>query len=452
MRIELIMRASTLLILSGWVILAGDPGGEVFAQGPVTRAFVGGKIVTVSGPEIADGVMVVRGKQILAVGVNGEMEIPAGAEKVDVAGKTLMPGLICTHSHLGGTAGGDGSDPIQPGVRVADSINVRDSGFKRALAGGLTSLNLMPGSGHLISGQTVYVKLRYGGDGPERIEDIEYRDDDGKAIGGLKMANGTNSIGSAPFPGTRGKSAYLVRQQFIKAREYHNKKQLANGDPEKMPPRDLGLEALVEAMQGKRIVHHHTHRHDDINTVIRLAQELGLSVVLHHVSDGWKVADEIAAAGMACSITLVDSPGGKLEALDNRWLTAGVLEKADVLTAFHTDDWITDSRYFFRMAAFGVRGGMSREKALEGLTIAGAKMMGLDQRIGSLDTGKDADFIVLDGDPLSIYTKVLETWVEGEKVFDRSDPQDRLYAVGGFGASHDQRPYYCCFGNQRRGE
>ena len=110
---------------------------------------------------------------------------------------------------------------------------------------------------------------------------------------------------------------------------------------------------------------------------------------------------------------------------------------------------LTDSRVFFRMAALAMRAGMSREKALEGLTLAGAEMLGLDARIGSLAKGKDADFILLDGDPLSVYTKVLETWVEGERAFDRSNAQDRLYAVGGYGAGHDQSPYFCCFGSSQ---
>jgi imidazolonepropionase-like amidohydrolase len=260
----------------------------------------------------------------------------------------------------------------------------------------------------------------------------------------MKMANGTNSMRNAPFPGTRGKSAALVRERFTKAVEYQEKVARAAGDPEKLPPRDLGLEFLGEVLDRKRVVHWHTHRHDDIMTTIRLAREFGFRMVLHHVSEGWKVADEIAAAGVPCSIILVDSPGGKLETADLSFETGAVLTRAGVLTAYHTDDWITDSRLFLRMAALGVRGGMDRERALEAVTLAGAKMLDLDKRVGSLDVGKDADFIILSGDPLSVYTKVLETWVEGEKVFDRGDPTDYLHAVGGYGAGDDQEPYLCC--------
>lgn len=418
------------------------------ASDPPPTAFVGARIHTVAGPVIDEGTLVIAGKEVLAVGPTSAVRPPEGATVVDARGRTIIPGLICTHSHLGGTAGADGSGPIQPDVRVSDSLNVRDSGYRRALAGGLTSLNCMPGSGHLLSGQTAYLKLREA----STIEDMFIRDAEGAPMGGMKMANGTNSMRGGTFPGTRGRSAALVRQRFIAAQEYMRKVEAAAGDPEKMPNRHIGLEALGEVLSGKRIVHHHTHRHDDIITVLRLAEEFDFRVVLHHVSEAWKVADDIAAAGAPCSVIVIDSPGGKLEAVDVAFRTGGVLERAGVNVAFHTDDGITDSRLFLRSAALAVRAGMSREAALRALTLAGAEMMDIADRTGSLVPGKDADFAILDGDPFSVYTKVLETWVEGERRFDREDPQDRLYAEGGYGATHDQDPYYCCFGDDNQGD
>ena len=408
-------------------------------------AWVNATLLPVDKPPIENGAIVVQDGKIKAVGASPNVAIPGDATVFDAKGKWIMPGLICTHSHIGGMGAADGSSPIQPGVRILDSINVRDSGFRRALAGGLTTLNIMPGSGHLISGQTVYCKLRYYESSPRVVDEILIRDKDGLPIGGLKMANGTNSQGDSPFPGTRGKSAYLVREQYIKAREYQAKVVKANGDSTKLPPRDLHLESLVEAMNGKRIVHHHTHRHDDIMTVIRLSQEFGFQTVLHHVSEGWKVAKEIAEAKLPCSIIVLDSPGGKVEAKDMTFSNGRVLDEAGVKVAFHTDDWITDSRLFMRSAALAVRAGMNRNKAIAGLTLAGAEMLGLGDRIGSLTVGKDADIAILNGDPLSVFSRVQETWVEGRKAFDLSKSEDQLYAEGGMTAGSDLDPYLCCF-------
>jgi imidazolonepropionase-like amidohydrolase len=172
--------------------------------------------------------------------------------------------------------------------------------------------------------------------------------------------------------------------------------------------------------------------------VLRLQKEFGFRVVLHHVSEAWKVADEIAKANVPSSIIFIDSPGGKLETMDLKSENGAALEKAGALVGFHTDDSITDSRWFLRSAGMAVRAGMSRDKALYALTMANAIILDLGDRVGSLEKGKDADFIVLSGDPLSVYTHVLETWVEGKKVFDRSIPGDYLVQVGGSGASNDR--------------
>ena len=154
---------------------------------------------------------------------------------------------------------------------------------------------------------------------------------------------------------------------------------------------------------------------------------------------------EIAAAETPCSIIMLDSPGGKLEARDIDWRNGAELEKVGVLTSFHTDDPINDSRWFLRSAGFAVRAGMSRTAALYGMTMAGAIMLDLQDQIGSLSVGKDADFILLSGDPLSIYTRIEETWVDGEKVFDLEDPEGRLMANGGYGVGSPRLLNMCCF-------
>lgn len=426
----------TGVVFFGAVAAIGGPSAA--QERPV--AFVNAEVLPVSGPPIPAGTVVVAGGTIAAVGPADTTPVPADAERIDCTGKVIIPGLVDTHSHVGGGWGGDASGPIQPDVRVLDSINVRDSGFRKARAGGLTTLNIMPGSGHLLSGQTTYAKLRKA----STIDDLFIRDAAGKPLGGMKMANGTNSQKEPPFPGTRAKSTALVRQKFLKAQDYRRRLTEAKGDPAKLPDRDLEMEGLLDVLDGRIVVHHHCHRADDIMTVLRLRDEFGFKVVLHHVSEAWKVADQLAKAQAPCSVIVVDAPGGKIEAMDLSLATGAVLEKAGAPVAIHTDDPVTDSRLFLRSAALAVRAGMSREKALEALTLAGARMLELDQRLGSLDVGKDADLVVLSGEPFSVRTKVLQTWVEGTKVFDRENPDDRLFAVGGFGAGRDQKAHACC--------
>ena len=399
-------------------------------------AFINARIIPIVGTPIEQGILLVQNGKITAVGDARTVRLSSDVVTVDLAGKTIMPGLVDTHSHVGGPAGADASAPIQPDVRILDSLNARAASLQRAQAGGITTVNVMPGSGHIDSGQTLYLKLR---DGAVKIDDLLIFDKDGNYMGGIKFANGTNPIraGGGIFPGTRARSAALVRDQFIKAREYRDKVKAAGSDKAKLPARDLAMEALVEVLDGKRMVHFHTHRHDDIMTAIRLQKEFGFRLVLQHVSEAWKVADEIAKAKVPASIIFIDSPGGKLETMDIDFRNGAALEKAGALVGFHTDDSITDSRWLLRSGGLAVRAGMSRDKALYALTMAGAIMLDMRDRVGSLEAGKDADFIVLSGDPLSVYTNVLQTWVEGRKVFDRSDPKDHLIAVGGKGAGDD---------------
>ncbi|MDR9415914.1 MAG: amidohydrolase family protein [Gracilimonas sp.] len=414
---------SLVLALVG-VLLFGVNG---FSQS-TPQAFTGAQIIPISGEPINNGVLVVEDGKITAVG--GEnTRIPRNADVHDVSGKIIMPGLVDTHSHIGEGDGGDRSSALHPDVRIMDAIDPRSDTFYKARAGGITSVNIMPGSGHLMSGQTVYLKLREA----NTIEDmLIYLDEEKTIYGGLKMANGTNPLGGSGFPGTRAKSAAMVRELFVKAEEYQAKIEAADGDESKMPPRDIGLETLVEVLEGKRTVHNHTHRHDDILTAIRLSEEFGYDLVLQHVSEAWKVADEIAEAGVPASIITLDSFGGKLEAAEIKNANGKYLEEAGVLVGLHTDDGITDSRLFLRSAALAVREGMSRKAALESVTIANAKMMDIEDRTGTLEKGKDADFIILSGDPFSVYTHVEQTWIEGSKVFDRSNEDHKKYATGGY--------------------
>ena len=185
----------------------------------VPQAFVGARVIPISERVIENGTVVIHEGKILSVGNSSDTTVPENAELHDVSGKVVMPGFVDTHSHAGNVEGGDGSGPMHPDVRALDSINVRDARLQKAQAGGVTTSNIMPGSGHLLSGQTLYIKHR----DAKTIEDLFIYRPDGSLEYGVKMANGTNSRKDPPFPGTRAKSAAMVREQFVKAAEYRDK-------------------------------------------------------------------------------------------------------------------------------------------------------------------------------------------------------------------------------------
>ena len=419
-----------------------------------TIVFTGATVHPVSGPAIEDAVLI--------VGVDGHIEElrsgplgtpPQDADIIELGGRHIIPGIVDTHSHVGGGRLHESLAPVQPGISAVDAIDPSHISLARARAGGLTTINVMPGSGKLMGGQTVYLKLRESVivddlllcKGPE-AGDAEETPPDRRAriCGGMKMANGTNPQGSGGNPRSRMGSAFLQRKALQEGKALAEKAALqAQAQTEgwskrkrrkagvSAPDTDLRTTALMQIAQGERTVHFHTHRADDIVTVLRLQEEFDFRVVLQHVSEAWKVPDLLGEREAMVSLILVDSPGGKEEALELYPSNAAAMEQAGALVALHTDDPITDSRLFLRMAGLAVRGGMSEQGALAALTLNPAIMMELDDRIGSIEPGKDADLVVLSGPPLSTWTHVEQTWIEGQKVFDRSIPADRALAVGG---------------------
>lgn len=402
------------------------------------------RILTANEQVYDPGTMVVENGKITAIGENLG-GIPANARIVDLAGKVMIPGLVDTHSHLGVysrpgvSANSDGNEmtgAVQGIVRAVDSVNPFDPGIRMANAGGVTTANIMPGSGNVIGGQTIYVKLR-----GRSVEEMQFAT--ARTLGGLKMANGENpkrSYGSRnQAPGTRMKVAALQRAEFIKAKEYQQKwmryrARQENGDEDaEAPERDLSLEPLVEVLEGRRTVHFHTHRADDLLTTLRLREEFGFDLVIQHGTEAFKVLDQVAAAGVPVSMTVLDSPGGKAEVVDLIEETGQLLHEKGIKVIINTDDPVTESRLFLRTAAITVRGGLPPEVALKALTLHGAEAMNIDDRVGSLEVGKDADFVVLSGEPFSVYTRVLQTFIDGEKVFDLEDDRERLFQTGGFG-------------------
>ena len=438
------------LVLFPLLVLAAAHGiafvGDAFTEavqntGEAPVVYRGARIHTAAGPVIERGVLIVLKGKILDVGSEDTVKIPKNAKVRDLAGKVIIPGLVDTHSHIGifgrNPGSGDGNEmtgPTQPGLRAIDAINPNDPSIRMALAGGVTTANIMPGSGNAIGGQTLYVRLK--GTVVEAMRIMTHR-----ILGGIKFANGENPKGvygtKGQAPHTRMKIAALQREMLTKAQAYkrqwdHYNKAKAAGEKVNAPERDINLDPLVEVLERKRTVHFHCHRADDIMTAVRLSEEFGFEIVLQHCTEGYLVAEELARRGIVVSLTLVDSPGGKPEVMGLLEENAAILTKAGVKVAINTDDFVTESRFFVRTGAIAVRGGLSEDMALKALTLHGAQMMHLDDRIGSLEKGKDADFVVLSGAPFSVYSQVLETYIEGEKVFDREIHEDWTYQAGGF--------------------
>lgn len=432
-------------------------------------AFRGARIHTAAGPVIDHGTLIIADGRIVAVGPSDQVAVPAAAKVIDVAGKVIIPGLVDSHSHLGvysrpavaaNSDGNERTDPVTSVVRALDSLNPFDPGIRMANAGGITTANIMPGSANVIGGQTIYVKLR--GYSPEQMWF-----ESPHVLGGLKMANGENPKraygGKNKAPSTRMKVAALQRAELVKAQEYLAKWQRfrqkvaefnpASGqresaeksaatkkdDPPSPPERNLALEPLVDVLLKKRTVHFHTHRADDILTVLRLQKEFGFDLVIQHGTESYKVLDEIAKAGVPVSLTIPDSPGGKAEVVGFIEECAAEMTKAGIKVLVNTDDPVTESRFLLRTAAVTVRGGLTPDEALKTITLHPAQALKLDQRVGSLETGKDADFVILSGEPFSVYTRVLETYIDGQRVFSLDNDADRAFQTGGFASLNKSR-------------
>lgn len=420
------------------------------AEAGQATAYTGATIHTAAGQTFQPGTLVVQDGKVVDVGLSDKVTVADDARRVDVSGKVIIPGLVDSHSHLGvysrpgvsaNSDGNESTGPVQSAVRALDSVNPFDPGIRMATAGGVTTANIMPGSANAIGGQTIYVKLR--GHTAEQMAILSPM-----ASGGLKMANGENPkrvYGSRKqAPATRMKLAALQRAEFLKARDYQRKwdvyrKKLAAGEDASPPDVDLAMEPLVEALQRKRTVHFHSHRADDIMSVLRLAEEFGLEVVLQHGTESYKVLQELAKRKVPVSLTLPDSPGGKAEVIEYLESTGRRLHESGVKVLVNTDDPVTESRFLLRTAAITVRGGLDADTALRAVTLSSAQALHLDDRLGSLERGKDADFVVLSGEPFSVYTRVLETYIDGRRVFNLADAKERLYQTGGFAVADPEQ-------------
>jgi len=391
--------------------------------------FQNARIHTVTKGNLTGSVVVQNGR-IAAVGET--VMAPPGARIVNLNGKHLMPGIIDCHTHIALDSINEGSVSVSSMVDAGEMLNPESVSIYHALAGGVTVANSLHGSANAIGGLNVAFKTRWGKDAAGLIMK--------EAPPSIKMALGENPKragqgGGSQFgqqqqlryPGTRMGVEDVIRSAFTEARiyqaawkEYETKR--AKGLPAITPRRDLKLEPLVEVLEGKRLVHAHCYRADEILMLLRVSQEFGFKIAaLQHVLEGYKVAKEIAQAGAGAS-TFSDWWAYKMEVVDAIPYNAAIMHKKGVLVSLNSDD-ASGAELMRRLnteAAKVVKyGGVSEDEALAMITINPAKQMGIDKYVGSIEPGKQADLVIYDGDPLSIYSKVQQVYIDGQLYFDR---------------------------------
>ena len=383
-----------------------------------------GTILTVTKGTVENGDVLIRDGKIAEVGKG--LAAPAGAKVIDATGQFVMPGIIDCHSHIA-IAGGvnEGSVSVSSMANIADVLNPEDIDIYRDLAGGVTSANVLHGSANAIGGQTEVIKLRWG----KPAKDLPFEG----APPGIKFALGENpkrsglSIAGAPqrYPSTRMGVMDVMREAFSEAvdykkawDEYHRKK--AAGEPNLIPPRrDLKLEPLVEVLEGKRLVHIHCYRGDEILQMMRVAEEFHFKVAtFQHVLEGYKVADEIAKHGAGAS-TFSDWWAYKVEAYDAIPYNAALMAERGIVVSVNSDD-ASEATHLNQEAAKSMKwGGMSHDDALKMVTLNPAIQLHIADRVGSLEAGKDADIAIYDQDPLSVYAVPQKVLIDGQVYFDR---------------------------------
>ena len=406
---------------------SGARGGVDAAQTAPPQAVVAirnATLLTVTRGTIANGTIVLSGGKITAIGASAA--IPAGAEVIDGTGMFVAPGIIDCHSHIANDAINEGSVAVSSMTGMEDVLDATDINIYRDLAGGTTSANILHGSANPIGGKSLVIKLRWGA---PRASDLVFEG----APPGIKVALGENVTrkrGETPtpperFPTTRQGVEYVIRDAFTRAKayqaewkDYTTKK--ASGADLLAPRRDLQLDALVEILEGRRLVHAHSYRADEILMLIRLADELGFKVTtFQHVLEGYKVAKEIAAHGAGAS-TFSDWWGYKMEAADAIPYNAAIMAKKGVLVSINSDDADQARRLNIEAAKVVRYGGLTDDEALAMVTINPAKQLKIDNRVGSLEVGKDADVVLWNHHPLSTTAIVERAYIDGRLYFDRA--------------------------------
>lgn len=383
-----------------------------------TIAVRGGKIVTM-GPQstIEDGVMVIEEGRISEVGSGDSVDIPSKADSLDFSDRWIFPGMIDSHTHVGIFGEGEGwagedtnemTEPTTPQVRGLDGINPAGLGLQDAVVGGVTTVNVGPGSANVIGGEFVAIKTS----GSMILDQLVVR-----SPSAMKMATGENPkrvYGEKDsMPSTRIGTAAVLREKLFEAKDYMERKR--RGKEEKFT-KEFIKESLIPVLKGELRAKIHAHRADDIVTAIRVAEEFNLRYSIDHCTEGHKIADFLADKGAE----VVVGPGltgrSKREVIERTFKTPGILSEAGIRVAITTDSPVIPIQYLPLMAAFAVREGMDEFQALKAITIDSARLADIDDRVGSLEEGKDGDFIVCNGSPLKLQNRVENVFINGNQI------------------------------------
>lgn len=385
-----------------------------------TFAITGGYVVPVDGDPIDGGTVLVRGGKIVAVGTAAEIPVPTGVSTIDAGGSWVLPGFVEAHAHMGIGEEGEASDDINEAtdpngarLRALDGINPADIGFADALSGGVTSAVILPGSSNPIGGQAVAVKC-WG----RTVDEMVLREPVG-----VKSALGENPMRAYgrqnALPSTRFGTAAVIRDAFGRAQDYRSRRDRAVSEDAPFD-RDPTLDVLVRVLDGELPWCQHVHRADDIATAIRLADEFGYRLVINHGTEAHLLADLIAERGVPVISGPLIGTRSKVELRHRTLRSPGILARAGVLLAITTDHSVVPINFLAHQAILAVKEGLDRGTALRAITLNPARILGLDDRVGALKAGLDADVVLWSGDPLDIMSRALRVFIAGREVYHYS--------------------------------
>ncbi|MGB7999096.1 MAG: amidohydrolase [Anaerobacillus sp.] len=381
------------------------------------KLFKNATIVVGTGETLENANLLIEGKIIRQVGhfshENSETEI------IDVNGRVISPGLIDVHTHLGVHEEGIGleghdfnetSSAITPEVRALDGINPADQGFQDARGAGVTTVQVLPGSANVIGGEMVTLKTE-----GKIVDQMIIREPSGmKAAFGENPKRLHGQKGKAPI--TRMAIASMFRQELRRAKQYMKKI-----DNKEAVEDNLGLENLVKVLRKEIPLRAHAHRADDIVTFLRLAREFDINITIEHCTEGHQIPDYVAASGAPAAVGPTLSTRSKIELADKGWHTPGILSKAGVPVSITTDHPVVGIENLLQSAALAVKHGMEETEAWKAITINAAKHLGVEEHVGSLEEGKDADFVIWDGDPFDMRTRLSATYINGALVYQNPE-------------------------------